>query len=131
MSNVLAAIGCATVDTADDVIQKRLENVLRLYSLTFLKLIKNNWYYPVSPHCYPVLYKNEKIRNKKLLELSEAGIEGRKLFSCLPVTEKVYSYMGYKKGDFPVAEDIGNRGLFVPVHQDLSPEDIKKIGDIL
>jgi len=122
MSNIIAAIGEAIVDEADRVIEKRKENVLKLNTL-----MVNDWQAD-SPHCYPMMYSSKEERDERLIELEKAGIEARKLFSSLPTQEKVYKYLGYKLGDFPVAEDIGDKGLFVPIHQDLNDEDIKQIG---
>ena len=81
-----------------------------------------------SPHAYPILCDN---RDEKLIELEKEGIEARTIFSSLPTQESVYKYLGYKLGDFPVAEDIGRRGLFVPIHQDLTDEDLEKIARCL
>ncbi len=125
MSNVLAAIGCAILPTADEVIKKRRENV-ELYN----SLRKLNWY-ATSPHCYPVEYNNEGERDETLKRLWENGIEARKAFSCLPTQEKVYKYLGYKEGDFPVAEKFGKIMLYTPIHQGLTEENIKKICNLL
>ena len=121
MNNLSAAVGCAVVDTADKVIQTRKCNVA-LYN----KLLQEDWY-ASSPHCYPVKYKTEKLRDETLLRLYENKIEARKLFSCLPVQERVYANLGYKQGDFPIAEKIGKTHLFVPVHQDLTKSQIQRI----
>ena len=118
MSNISAAIGAAVMNDADDIIRKRKSNVALMNRLT------GNEFYAESPHAYPILCDN---RDEMLLKLEKSGIEARKLFSCLPTQEKAYEYMGYELGDFPMAEDIGNRGLFVPIHQNLNEEDIKKI----
>ena len=122
MSNLSAAIGVAVIDEADKIIRKRKKNVALMNS--YLK----KDFYADSPHAYPVLCDN---RDEVLLRLEKNGIEARKLFSCLPTQEKVYRHMGYDLGDFPVAEDIGNRGLFVPIHQNLNEKDIKKISDCI
>lgn len=119
MSNVLASIGCAVVSEADGVIEKRKENV-ELYN----KLLSGDWYAD-SPHCYPYLYKTSKERDESLIRLSKNDIEARKLFSCIPIIE--YEYFG----SYPVAERIGETGLFVPIHQDLSEDDIKKVASLL
>lgn len=119
MTNIAAAIGCAIAPSADKVIKKRQSNV-DLYN----KILGKNWN-SFSPHCYPVWYNTEAQRNDKLVELYENGIEARKLFSCLPTVE--YK----KKGNYPMAEKLSRTGLFVPIHQDLTKEDIKKICQIL
>jgi len=126
LNNLSAAVGCATIGTADWVIETRLKNVDYLNHYTH-----NFWYKPTSPHCYPTFYENSSVRDAKLQELKANDIEGRKLFSCLPTMEKVYSYMGYKKGEFPMAEEIAEKGLFVPVHQDLTQEDLDKICSLI
>ena len=125
MTNLQAAVGCAIVETGQDVIDQRRKNV-ELYN----KWCNKDWYSD-SPHCYPVMYRTTEARDSTLLRLEKNNVEARKLFSCLPTQEKVYEHMNYPAGSFPVAEDIGNRGLFVPIHQDLSKEDIDFIGDIL
>jgi len=125
MSNVLAAIGCAVLPTADEVIQKRRQNV-ELYN----KALGKDWY-ATSPHCYPVRYSSREERDTMLEKLWENGVEARKAFSSLPTQEKVYGYMGYKLGDFPVAEKFGQTTLFLPVHQGLTEEDIKYICKLL
>lgn len=125
MSNVLAAIGCGVVGLTDEVIEKRRANV-RLYNA-----LLNKYWFASSPHCYPVLFNTREERDAMLVKLEENGIEGRKLFSSLPTQENVYKAYGFKMGDFPNAEDFGNRGLFVPVHQGLTEEDIKKVCSVI
>ncbi len=121
MSNITAAIGDAVIELADEAIKKRRENVEILN-----KAIGQDWYAD-SPHCYPIMCSSKEKRDNKIKELAENNIDSRKIFSSLPTQEKVYQYMGYELGDFPTAEDIGNRGLYVPCHQNLSVEDLKKI----
>lgn len=122
ISNIAAAIGTAVIDEADEIIRKRKENVRILNGTT-----GRHWD-AQSPHCYPVMYDSRKERDRKLIELEENGIEARKIFSSLPTQEEVYRYLGYKLGDFPIAEEVGDKGLFVPIHQNLKDKDIQQIG---
>ena len=125
MANINAAIGAALVGTAAKVIRKRKDNVDAMNAL-----LDGTWF-AESPHCYPISCKSSDERDRTLMTLEANGVEARKLFSCLPVQEEAYAHFGFGAGSFPVAEDIGNRGLFVPVHQDLTDEDIKKICQLL
>lgn len=125
MSNVLAAIGCAILPTADEVVLKRRANVSK-----YNELLGKNWY-ASSPHCYPVRYETTEKRDEVLKRLWENGVEARKAFSSLPTQEKVYEHLGYKLGDFPQAEYFGEHVLFTPIHQGLTEEDIKKICSLL
>jgi len=119
MSNVLAAIGCAVVEDAGDVIRVRQSNVT-LYN----SLLERNWF-AESPHGYPMLCKTTEERDAILIRLWENGVEARKFFSCLPTKEYKYG------GSYPNAEDIGARGLFLPAHQGLTEEDVQKIVSLL
>ena len=38
-----------------------------------------------------------------------------------------FSYLGYNKGDFPVAEDLSKRILSLPMHPYLSKDELKLI----
>lgn len=125
MSNVLAAIGCAILPTADEVVSKRRANVAR-----YNEFLGKDWY-ASSPHCYPVRYNSIEERDTVLKRLEDNNVEARKAFSSLPTQEKVYAHMGYKLGDFPMAEKFGDTVLFVPVHQDLTAEDVTFISKLL
>jgi len=88
------------------------------------KWLKTNWF-AESPHGFPVFYKDAEERDSVLLKLEANGIEARKIFSCIPIQEYHWG------GDYPVAENIGERGLYVPCHQDLTRRDIEKIAYLL
>ena len=121
MSNLLASIGCAILPTVDSVVARRRHNV-ELFNLH----LANNWF-ASSPHCYPILCKNEKERDALLEKLWKNGVECRKAFSSLPTQELVYKHLKYKLGEFPVAESFGRNALYVPVHQGLTEDNIKFI----
>lgn len=42
-----------------------------------------------------------------------------------------YKDLGYKKGDFPVAESIVGRALSLPMYAELSEAQIGRISDLL
>ena len=119
MSNLTAAVGCGAISATDNVVRKRRSNV-ELYN----KLLGYDWY-ASSPHCYPYHYPTEDLRDTTLLRLEKNGVEARKLFSCIPTVE-------YKlEGHYPRAEEFSETGLFLPIHQDLTNEDIAKVVALL
>ena len=122
MSNLTAAVGAAVAYTADLVIEQRRKNVDFLNEKT-----KSGWY-ATSPHCYPIL---SETRDDDMRRMWAGGVECRKLFSCLPTQERAYGWLGYEKGDFPVAESIGEHGYFVPIHQDLTITELAVIASLL
>lgn len=125
MSNLIAAIGCGVVNTADDVIVRRKANV-ELYN----SKLGLGWN-ASSPHCYPLIMNSREERDEMLTHLESNGVESRKLFSSLPTQEKAYKYLDYTPGAFPVSESIGDKGLFLPVHQDLTEENITTICELV
>lgn len=121
ITSIQAAIGLGMLKTIDDVIEKRR----RAYFALGGKDVEHHG--RISPHALPVICESEEARDKMLCDLRAADIECRNLFSCIPTQEKAYAYLGHKPGEFPSAEDIGRRGLYVPCHSGLSNEDIEKI----
>jgi len=56
------------------------------------------------------------------------------LRDILPFTlhlQKALSYLGYKKGDFPVAERISQMSLALPMHPDLSEEEVARVASVI
>ncbi|MDP2943874.1 MAG: hypothetical protein Q8N49_01165 [Candidatus Omnitrophota bacterium] len=47
----------------------------------------------------------------------------RNLFSSMPTQCRGFNFLGYKIGDFPNAEYIGDNGIHIGVHQDLSKKE--------
>lgn len=121
MNNITASIGEATMEKANEIIRKRRKNIEILNKAT-----GQDWY-AESPHCYPIMYGSEEERDKKLMRLKKEGIEARKIFSSLPTQEVLYKNRDYRLVSCQRAEFIGRRGLYVPCHQNLTNQQIKKI----
>jgi dTDP-4-amino-4,6-dideoxygalactose transaminase len=41
--------------------------------------------------------------------------------------QEAYQYLGYKKGDFPVAEELSEQVLSLPMHTELTHEELNYI----
>lgn len=119
-TNLQAAIGTSLVMYIDSFVAKRRQNVEML----------GNWWEPelekefASPHCFPIFSEDRDAAVKRLFE---AEIEARPLMACIPNPEQcpAYAWMGHKKGDFPIADSFGEKGLFVPCHQNLTEEQLE------
>ena len=75
------------------------------------------------------------IRSKKRDELQEflksKGI-GTLIHYPLPIhLQEAYKHLGYKKGDFPIAEKIANKVLSLPMWVGLYEENIKVICELI
>ena len=49
----------------------------------------------------------------------------------MPTQHKSFEFLGYKLGDFPEAEYIGDNGLHFGIHQYLTKEDLGYVSDLL
>ena len=114
MSNIIASIGSALVDGIDRSISNRKQNVEYLN-----KNLGLNWY-ATSPHCYPMNFFQRDIKMKML---EEKGIESRKLFSCV-TNEEAYKFLNHQVYEFPNADFISSYYYFIPIHQDLTTEEL-------
>jgi dTDP-4-amino-4,6-dideoxygalactose transaminase len=86
----------------------------------------------VCPHAVPIVLRNPFAEINALYEyLEEHGIQCKTLFGALPVQHSAFHFLGYRPGDFPVAERIGRTGLQFGVHQYLTDSDITFICETL
>lgn len=140
MNDLTAAIGLESIEQFKTNFVKRKENLY--YLLDILKcmgleehyhFIKEEEFEVVSPHAFPIVLKNnEKGKRDNLYQYLESHeIQCKTLFGSLPTQHDAFKFLGYKLGDFPVAEYIGNNGLHFGMHQYLSEQDMKHIAGTL
>jgi dTDP-4-amino-4,6-dideoxygalactose transaminase len=126
MNEMEAAVGIGNIEEYDDIVQKRRKNLYYLMEAfgkfePYLATIKRQSYEEIGPHALPIIIRDcaEFTRNEFVEHLEGSGIDTRSLFSSMPTQCTGFSFLGYKPGDFPNAEYIGNNGIHVGVHQDL------------
>ena len=49
----------------------------------------------------------------------------------MPTQHKSFEFLGYKLGEFPEAEYVGDNGLHFGIHQYLSKEDLNYVSNLL
>lgn len=131
MNELEAAIGLGNLEIYNEILKRRRENLERLMEnfekfKPYLTTIKEEKDEKIGPHAFPIIVQEKSPFERKDLAdfLEKNGIETRSLFSSIPTQCKGFSFLGYKLGDFPNAEFIGNNGLHIGVHQDLTKEHI-------
>lgn len=142
MNELEAAIGLGNIEMWPKYLSKRRENLLYLLK-HFRKFepclftIKEEKREIIGPHAFPVILgKDAKFTRDQLVDyLSKHGIDSRNLFLSMPTQCPGFQFLGYKLGQFPNAEYVGNNGFHIGVHQDLEKEHldyfITKIGAFL
>jgi dTDP-4-amino-4,6-dideoxygalactose transaminase len=131
MNEMEAAVGLGSLDKYDEIIKKRRKNLFTMIERfqkfsPYLTTIKEEKGEEIGPHAFPIIVQESAPFNRNQLVdyLEKNGIETRDLFSSMPTQCPGFSFLGYKLGDFPNAEYIGNNGLHIGVHQDLGERHI-------
>jgi perosamine synthetase len=128
MTNICAAIGCAQLENATDIITKKREianwynNQLNDLPLQLHKESKDVYH---TYWMYTVMVDDAEKRDKLRIFLKEKGIETRPAFH--PVHQMP---MYYKEGaSFPVAESLALKGINLPSYPDLNESDVNSISE--
>lgn len=131
MTNLQAAVGLAQVERWDELVQRRIDHARRyselLAEVEGLKLppesedVRNVfWMYGLL-----ILDSFGVSRDELRRSLANNGIETRTFF--IPVHLQPIYYRDYEDRSFPVAEELGRRGLYLPSGAMLSNEDIEYV----
>lgn len=109
---------------AEEAYRKRLENVdgIKLSPIQS-GVTPNHAYFPVVFDGYK--YNRDEVAQK----LSENGIFARKYF--YPITNEFSCYKGKYRGETPIAKDISEKVLTLPMYAGLTEDDINTICDII
>jgi len=131
MNEIEAAVGIGSLKNYETIIGKRRDNLLKFIEKLaefeeFFYTIHEEKQEKIGPHAFPVILKESLpfTRNQFVDYLDENGIDTRDLFSSMPTQCIGFSFLGYKLGDFPNAEYLGNNGLHIGVHQGLGDAHI-------
>jgi len=132
MNEVEAAIGLGSLKMYEQIIDKRRHNLLTMIEKLrefdeYISTIHEQDGEKIGPHALPMIV-NEGApfsRDQFTDYLDKNGIDTRDLFASMPTQCPGFSFLGCKPGDFPNAEYIGDNGLHIGVHQDLTDQHIE------
>jgi perosamine synthetase len=130
MTNMSAAIGCAQLERIDEIIAKK-RHIAQCYKkeISTLDIVCQNEMkgYVHSYWMFSVLFSNQEVRKRVREGLMQNSIETRPLFS------PAHKMDIYRDGSdiFPVAEDLGSRGINLPSYPELPDKSIKNIVSII
>jgi len=80
---------------------------------------------------YVIRFKDSAARDKVQKYLTDNGVSCQMYYPFSLHLQKVYEYLGYKKGDLPVAEKVQDQNLSLPMYPELTDEQIGYITDIV
>jgi dTDP-4-amino-4,6-dideoxygalactose transaminase len=97
-------------------------------------LKKTNWILPEvhvnADHVYHLYVIRTANRDAVSGALKEKGIQTMIHYPIPPHLQKAYKHLGYKKGDFPIAEEIANTCLSLPIWPGINSSMIESISNI-
>ena len=130
LTNICAAIGLAQLERADEIVAKKRQ-IAKWYR-EYLNGLPIEIHKEIGDvfHSYwmvTVLVENSKIREKLRFYLKDNGIETRPTF--FPIHKMPMYFKKFQR--YPVAEDIGARGINLPSYPDLTINNIIEISNII
>lgn len=135
MTNLQAAVGAGQMDLIDESVATRRKNAMLYNSL--LKDVKGITLPPEEPWAknvywmYTVLVEDSygMSRDDLMVCLKEKGIDSRSAFYPVHI-QPVYAKQ-YEGEKYPVAEDLGRKGINLPSGNTLTDEQIKFVVDTI
>jgi UDP-4-amino-4,6-dideoxy-N-acetyl-beta-L-altrosamine transaminase len=114
---------------------KKRRNIVKLYSKAFEKnkeiiLPKESKFSKSAWHIYPIQFKNLD-RKKVFDELQKQGIGVQVHYMPLHLHPFYQKKFGYKKGDFPNAENYYDRAITIPLFPKMADSDVKRVITII
>ena len=140
LDEMSAALGLSQMDRLSELLEKRAQ-VAGWYEhyLADIEEVKPPQIVPnttsVSWFVY-VIRVNKTINRDRLARiLEEKGVPVRPYFAPIHLQPYMMDMFGFRSGDFPVTEDLGNRSLALPFSGRMSEEAVvtvcQRIGDAL
>jgi dTDP-4-amino-4,6-dideoxygalactose transaminase len=83
--------------------------------------------HPDADHVYHLYVIRTSNRDQVAEELNQMGIQTMIHYPVPPHLQKAYKNLGYKKGDFPIAEEIANTCLSLPIWPGMKKSDLEKV----
>lgn len=133
LPDILCALGISQLERLSDFKKRRreifeiysnnLKNVLDIQTPSEEKYVDSNW------HLFPIrVPKSERL--KTYTKLRDNGIMVQ--VNYFPAhLHPVFSSQGFKRGDFPISEAFYDSEISLPMHCDLTNDDINYICEIL
>lgn len=138
MSNVIAAIGLAQVEKADEYKEMRIHNHA-LYE-QYLKDVPGIIFQKKHPKALSVEWMNAIVLNpdeyghtkdELIAYLKTHGVDTRLLFNGMHRQKSMMNYGCDCSGEYPVCDWLSENGLYLPSASSLTEEEIKDICDLI
>jgi len=138
MNELEAAIGIGAMEIYNEILKKRHDNLTYVLDrfdrfAPYLATIREEAHERIGPHAIPIVVNEAASFTRAELTqcLEQHGIETRTLFASMPTQCPGFAHLGYREGEFPMAEYVGTHGLHIGVHQDLGLEHMEYVLSVI
>lgn len=137
LDEMSAALGLSQLEKLDFMVKERRKiagwynEILKPYNNLIQAPVtaKNNTH---SWFVYVIKIKNKKIsRNRLIKQLAKSGVSAKPYLPSIHLFDFYKKKFGFKKGDFPIAENMSDYSLALPIYIGLTEADCKAIVDKL
>ena len=135
LDTIQAAVAIEALKKLKNITSRRINNSLLLDKI-FLKnkniIVPNRKKYLKEVfHLYHIRFKQKTIRDKILKDLIKSKIDAKIHYPTSMHLQPAAKIYGYKRGDFPVSENLSQTSISLPVHEFINKKDIFKISKII
>jgi dTDP-4-amino-4,6-dideoxygalactose transaminase len=136
LDEMSAALGLAQIQRIEELLAKR-EQVARWYNerLADVELVERPHIAPTTTRMswfvYVVRIRPPADRNEVMRRLAEAGIPSRPYFTPIHLQPFYCQKFGYRRGDFPVTEYLGDVSLALPFSGVMMEEQVDYVCQML
>ncbi len=129
MDELSSALGCSQMERVEEILEKRAK-VAGMYGekLADVEEVEVPFIAPyvsrMSWFVYVVRLERGINRNKVIKYLNEEGIQCKPYFTPIHLQPFYKKMFGYKRGDFPITEDVTGRTIALPFFNNLKEEQI-------
>jgi perosamine synthetase len=129
MDELAAALGCSQMERLDKILEKRAK-VAEMYNQKFAGIDEVQVPY-IAPYVsrmswfvYVIRLADGIDREEVMQYLNQEGVQCKPYFTPIHLQPFYVDMFGYKKGDFPITEDVSSRTIALPFFTNLQEEQI-------
>lgn len=131
ITDIQCSLGISQLKRLESFVEKRRE-IADTYNRSFkdigeIILPSGKKYCKNSYHLYVIRMKDKSRRKEVFDRLRELGIGVNVHYIPVHLQPYYREKFGYKKGDFPIAEDYYQRAISLPIFPKMNKNDIKKV----
>jgi perosamine synthetase len=133
MDELAAALGCSQMERIEEILEKRAK-VAEMYNqkLAKIKEVQIPYIAPdtskMSWFVYVIRLARGIDRDNVMKYLNQEGVQCKPYFTPIHLQPFYVDMFGFKKGDYPITEDVSSRTIALPFFTNLTEEQIEYVG---